>query len=160
MSVDHSSGKQAALLLPFLIPKWKNVRLAVNSDTSRDRMKNEYSSAEIVQVDLTEPKECRNLLDGVTAVYHIGPSMHPHETEIGYNMIDAAVAQGRSFQHFVFSSVLNTQIRKMFNHDCKRYVVGPALSTATYFWQSQIIADCQNPTYSQHFRKSTCLSQD
>ena len=169
MSVNHSkdrilvtgaSGKQAALLLPFLIPKWKNVRLAVNSDTSRDRMKNKYPGAEVVQVDLAEPKECRNLLDGVTAVYHINPTMHPRETEIGYYMIDAAIAQGDTFKHFVFSSVLNTQLRGLLNHDRKRYVVGPGLSTTFCFWQSPIIADCRSTTYAQHSRRSTCLSQD
>lgn len=39
-------------------------------------------------------------------------------------MIDAAVeeARGGNFKHFVLSSVLNTQLRKMMNHDCKRYV--------------------------------------
>lgn len=53
-------------------------------------------------------------------------SFHPHETEIGYNVIDACVAaskeSGSKFKHFVFSSVLCTQLRKLLNHDCKRYV--------------------------------------
>ncbi|KAL8827512.1 MAG: hypothetical protein Q9191_003141 [Dirinaria sp. TL-2023a] len=131
MSVDYSkdlilvtcaSGKQGAFLLPFLVPKWKHLRLAVNSESSRDRLEKAYPNAEVVQVNLAEPTECRQLLTGVTALYHIGPPLHPHETEIGYNMIDAAVAQGGAFKHFVFSSVLNTQIRKMLNHDGKRYV--------------------------------------
>lgn len=39
-------------------------------------------------------------------------------------MIDAAVkeAKERHFKHFVMSSVLNSQLRKMMNHDNKRYV--------------------------------------
>lgn len=41
-------------------------------------------------------------------------------------MIDAAVHEvgrkGNRFQHFIYSSVLNTQLRKLLNHDCKRYV--------------------------------------
>ena len=53
----------------------------------------------------------------------VGPSMHQHETEIGYNMIDAAVDESRkgNFKHFVLSSVIYTQLRKLMNHDCKRY---------------------------------------
>lgn len=140
MSVDYSndllliicaSGKQVARLLPFLVNKWKRLRLVVNSKPSQDRLQKEYPRAEVVQANLTEPQECRQLLRGVTSVYHIGPTFHPHETEIGYNMIDAAVAEGNSFQHFVFSSVLNTQIRKMFNHDCKRYIVGESQKVFT-----------------------------
>lgn len=74
--------------------------------------------------DLADAHDTARLLKGVTAVYHVGPSFHPHETEIGYNMIDAAVKEAKegSFKHFVLSSVLNTQLRKMMNHDCKRYV--------------------------------------
>ena len=132
MSVNHAkdlilvtcaSGKQAGFLLPFLVKRWKNLRLAVNSQASHERVMKAYPNAEVIRADLAEPKDCQRLLNGVTAVYHIGPSFHPHETEIGYHMIDAAVAQGGSLKHFVLSSVLNTQIRKLLNHDCKRYVV-------------------------------------
>lgn len=39
-------------------------------------------------------------------------------------MVDAAAEEARhgTFKHFAYSSVLNTQLRKMMNHDCKRYV--------------------------------------
>ena len=39
-------------------------------------------------------------------------------------MIDAAITYAKegSFKHYIFSSVLNTQLRKLMNHDCKRYV--------------------------------------
>ena len=139
MSVDFSedlllvtcaSGKQASFLLPFLSMKWKKLRLAVNSQASRENLKHIYPDAEVVQADLAEPKDCQKLLEGVTAAYHIGPPLHPHETEIGYNMIDAAAAQKElTFKHFVFSSVLNTQLRKLLNHDCKRYVVSQVMGS-------------------------------
>ena len=123
--VTCASGKQAGFLLPFLVAKWKNLRLMVSSEASRQKLEQAYPKAEVIQADLTEPKDCRNIMNGVTAVYHIGPPLHPHETEIGYNMIDAAAAQtGSTFKQFVLSSVLNTQLRKLMNHDCKRYVVG------------------------------------
>lgn len=143
MSVNHSedlilvtsaSGKQASFLLPFLVKKWKNLRLAVHSQGSRETLAKEYPEADVLQADLAEPKDCQNLLKGVTALYHIGPPFHPHETGIGYNMIDAAKDEP-TFKHFVFSSVLNTQLRKLLNHDCKRYVVSallrPISGTAT-----------------------------
>lgn len=131
MSVDYAndvilvtcaSGKQASFLIPFLSKSWNHLRLVVHSAASRDRLARAYPNAEIVQANLAEPKECKQLFRNVAAVYHIGPTFHPHEAEIGYNMIDAAVAEGESFKHFVLSSVINTQLRKLLNHDCKRYV--------------------------------------
>ena len=120
--VTCASGKQASFLLPFLSKQWKHLRLAVHSPESQDRLTKQYPGAEVLQANLAEPKECKQLLRNVTAVYHIGPTFHPHEPGIGYNMIDAAAAEGQSFKHFVYSSVINTQLRKLLNHDCKRHV--------------------------------------
>lgn len=123
--ITCASGKQCAHLIPRLYPKY-GLRLVVNSESSLNRLKSNYPNAEVIQADLTEPSLCRKLLVDARKIYHVGPSLHPHETEIGYNMIDAAVAETEKpkskFEHFVFSSVLNTQFRKMFNHDRKRYV--------------------------------------
>lgn len=120
-----ASGKQITTLLP-LLSEWKRVRLAVKSAPSKERLQKQYPHAEVIQTDLYSPSNTANLLKDVNVVIHIGPSYHPHETEIGYMMIDAAVkeyANGTgSLKHFVLSSVLNTQLRKMMNHDCKRYV--------------------------------------
>lgn len=125
--VTCASGKQNTHLIPHLYsnPSFK-LRLAVNSSSSYDKLSEKYPKAEVVQVDLSEPSAVRSLVSGATHVYHVGPSFHPHEMEIGYNMIDAAVAEskksGSTFKHFVLSSVLNSQLRKLLNHDCKRYV--------------------------------------
>jgi len=98
----------------------------VNSDSSKQRLSKQYPNAELVQVDLSEPPQVGELVKDVTTLYHVGPPFHPHETQIGYNVIDACVAaskeSGSKFRHFVFSSVLCTQLRKLLNHDCKRYV--------------------------------------
>ncbi|GME38566.1 Nucleoside-diphosphate-sugar epimerase [Neofusicoccum parvum] len=129
MSVDYendlllitcASGKQASRLLPLLYGKWKRLRLVVHSPASEARLKQQYPAADVTRANLENVDETRRIMAGVTTVFHVGPSYHPHETEIGYFMVDAAVEQGTS--HFVYSSVLNTQLRKMMNHDCKRYV--------------------------------------
>ncbi|KAI9816249.1 MAG: hypothetical protein M1827_001850 [Pycnora praestabilis] len=122
--ITCASGKQCSHLLPLLVQKWKHLRLVVNSSTSEQRLKKQYTDAEVIKADLADPHETRRIFQGVTAVYHVGPSFHPHETEIGYNMIDAALASAEKgiLKHFVYSSVLDSQIRKLTNHDCKRYV--------------------------------------
>lgn len=122
--VTCASGKQASCLLPLLAGRWKRLRLVVHSAASRARLAAQHPGASVVQADVYDGRDVAALLDGVAVVLHIGPSYHPHETEIGYLMVDAAVREARrgAFKHFVLSSVLNSQLRKMMNHDCKRYV--------------------------------------
>ena len=124
--ITCASGRQASNLLLRLDGDgtWKSVRLAVHSPASEDRVKKEYPHYEVVRGELTDPAFVKQIITGATAVFHIGPAFHPHEDVIGFNMIDSAVeeAKGGKLKHFVYSSVLNSQLRKMMNHDVKRYV--------------------------------------
>jgi uncharacterized protein YbjT (DUF2867 family) len=123
--ITCAAGRQCAHIIPFLYPKYP-LRLIVNSPTSQSRLKNEYPNADVIQADITSRTSCSEILQDATHVFHIGPSLHPSETEIGINIISAAVSESQRpnnrFKHFIYSSVLNTQFRKMFNHDRKRYV--------------------------------------
>jgi uncharacterized protein YbjT (DUF2867 family) len=121
--ITAASGKQASALLPQ-ITNWSRLRLVVHSPSSLQTLKSFHPTAETIQADLTNPSSCTSILKDATVLYHIGPSFHPHETEIGYNMIDAALLSSKTgtFKHFVYSSVLNSQLRKLLNHDCKRFV--------------------------------------
>ena len=83
-----ANGKQCNQLIPFLLPKWKNLRLAVSSDSSRQQLLEKYAGkskahVEVVLADIAQPNDCKGILDGVAAVYHVGPSSHTRETEIG-----------------------------------------------------------------------------
>ncbi|KIW02224.1 uncharacterized protein PV09_06378 [Verruconis gallopava] len=120
--ITCAGGKQASALIPILRPKWKKLRLAVHSDVSARALREKYPDADVVQADLVNPDDARRIMSGVSAIYHVGPSGTPHETQCGFNMIDAAVAEHGTFKHFVLSSVWPTQLRKLMNHDCKRYV--------------------------------------
>ncbi len=163
MAVNHTedlilltcaSGKQCSNILPNLTKSFQRLRLVCNSSSSADRLRKAYPNAEVRTADLCDPKVCRSLFSGVTTVFHIGPSMHAHETEIGYNMIDAAVAESTSpnsgFHHFVYSSVLCTQFRKMLNHDSKRYVEEYLMETGLSYtiMQPTHFMDTQAPQIS------------
>lgn len=124
-----ASGKQGAHIIPLLYEKPHSpfhLRLVVNSEASAARLSEQYPKAEVVQADLVSIADCYRIVKGASTVYHIGPSMHPRESDVGINMVDAATAEsqrmGSGFKHFVFSSVLNPQLSKMLNHDRKRYV--------------------------------------
>jgi uncharacterized protein YbjT (DUF2867 family) len=123
--ITSATGKQASTLLP-LLSEWKNLRLAVKSKSSTNKLREQYPHAQVIQTDLYSPSNCFSLLQDVSVAIHIGPSYHPHETEIGKMMIDAAAvsySHGTGpFKHFILSSVLNSQFSKMLNHDCKKEV--------------------------------------
>lgn len=126
VALTCASGKQCSQLIPLLYNRWRNIRLIVHSPSSETRLRTQYPNAEIVRADMTRADDVDRIIAGVTTLVHIGPSFHPRETEIGYLMIDAAsryqVQNGGVFKHFIYSSVLHPQLRKLMNHDCKRYV--------------------------------------
>ena len=70
--------------------------------------------------DLSEPAVLRSAIRGVRKVYHLGPTLHPCEREMGIAVVDAARAEG--VEHFVFSSVLHSIVTDLVQHEIKRDV--------------------------------------
>ena len=123
--ITSAGGQQAAHLAPLLYQHTHRLRLIVHSASSQQRLQKTLPDAEVLTADLAEPSEAFKVLAGAAAVYHIGPTFHTFETQIGYNMVTAALAHRKAdgiFKHFVYSSVTHTQIRKLLNHDAKRLV--------------------------------------
>jgi uncharacterized protein YbjT (DUF2867 family) len=120
--VTAASGKQSTQLISHLLRKWKHLRLQVATAASKARLEQQYPGTGVVQADLSAQQACLDLLQGVAFVFLITPGIHGHETACGYHVIDAALAQGATFKHLVYSSVLHPILRKLLNHDAKRYV--------------------------------------
>jgi NAD(P)H dehydrogenase (quinone) len=70
--------------------------------------------------DLLEVDDVSRAMDGVRAVYHICPNVHPRETEMGDLAISAALAA--QVGHFVFHSVLYPGVEAMPHHWLKHRV--------------------------------------
>lgn len=123
--VTGASGKQSGGLIPLLYAKYQ-LRLVANSSGSVEKLKKQYPDADVVQADLCLPPDCARVVAGASTVYAMAPPLHEHEKELSLFLIDAAVAEAAKpdskFRHYVLSSVLNTQLRRMANHDDKRYV--------------------------------------
>ncbi|KAJ9198004.1 hypothetical protein DTO207G8_4434 [Paecilomyces variotii] len=66
--VTCASGKQAPYLLRHLQPKWERLRLTAHSDTSVQRLKEQYPKAEVVKADMNNAADASRLLSGVTAI--------------------------------------------------------------------------------------------
>ena len=123
--ITAAGGRQASGLLPHLVKKWKHLRLNVSTADSKERLQMQYPDAEVIQCDISDPYACVKLLGGVTACFLVTPGFHSHETECGYNIINAAlenVKTGGPFKHMLHSSVIHPGLRKLINHDSKRYI--------------------------------------
>ncbi|KXT04836.1 hypothetical protein AC579_8295 [Pseudocercospora musae] len=127
LAITCPSGKQCAHLLPRLSEQGRfQLRLAAHTTRSATKLREKYPRAEVMAIDLSKFDDCRRLVHGAAAINAILPSLHSREKEIGFNLIDAAVAEakrpGNVFKHFVLSSVLCTQHRALLQHDLKSYV--------------------------------------
>ena len=123
--ITAASGKQASAMLPRLSKQLERLRLNVSSAASKERLEKQYPGAEVIQCDISDAYACKKLLEGVTACYLVTPGFHPRETECGYNVINAALANVEArgpFKHMLHSSVIFPILRRMVNHDSKRYV--------------------------------------
>jgi uncharacterized protein YbjT (DUF2867 family) len=123
-----ASGRQCSALIPRLYaePHTYTLRLVVNSQSSLDRLSNQYPQAEVVRADFRVPDDCGRVLQGASTIFYVGPPFHPYEVTFGMNMIDAAVAESKHgvFQHFIFSSAIHPEASKMLHHAQKRQIEG------------------------------------
>jgi len=112
-------GNQTRPLLPRLAKAGVAVR-ALRKTPGGEAELRSAGAAEVVIGDMADPAVLAKAMRGVSAVYHIGPSAHPLEREIGLNMVKAAQQAG--VQHFIYSSVLHPIITPLLQHVRKRDV--------------------------------------
>lgn len=70
-----------------------------------------------VPVDLLDASSVRTAVQGLSAVYHLAPNVHPDEERIGRTVVAAAVAAGVG--RLVYHSVLHPQVSAMPHHWAK-----------------------------------------
>ncbi|KAH9808637.1 NAD(P)-binding protein [Teratosphaeria destructans] len=171
--VTGASGKQSTRLIPHLIDQgWKHLRLQVHSDASKERLKQQYKDHPDIQVvkgDLASQQDCQALIRDVNAVWLVVPGVSGKESDCGTTIMDAAMTRGDDLKHFVFSSVLHPIIRKLMNHDSKRYIEEYLLESGLPFTVLQPSTVMENlpiqkilsesePVYDAMFSPSTLMS--
>ncbi|WP_370063053.1 SDR family oxidoreductase [Mycobacterium sp. MAA66] len=105
--VTAAFGHQGKLLLPKLAASGVKVR-AARGKPGRDDELLALGASEVFVGDISDPDVYSEAADGCDAVYHVGPSAHPKELEMGFAAIEAAKRVG--VRHFVLSSVMHTII--------------------------------------------------
>ncbi|WP_223693555.1 SDR family oxidoreductase [Leifsonia poae] len=115
--VTAANGNQGRHLIPRLLDAGHEVRAVVASAESV-RALLEAGVQDVLAEDLGDERSWPRIVDGASAIYHVGPTLHPRERAMGVGLIDAAVRAG--VEHFVFSSVLHSIITGLVQHVIKR----------------------------------------
>jgi uncharacterized protein YbjT (DUF2867 family) len=110
--VTSANGKTGQHVIPELLAKGRSVRAL-----SRHAPATPMDGVQAVAGDMNDPNVIRRCVEGVEAVIHIGPTLHPREVAIGTGVIDAARDAG--VPKFVLFSVIHPQIDDLVNHQNK-----------------------------------------
>jgi uncharacterized protein YbjT (DUF2867 family) len=128
--VTAAYGNQGKLLVPKLLAAGQEVRACVQSPASAGHLR-ALGVQDVVTGDVSEPAVLARAIRGVRKVYHVGPTIHPREREMGLALVDAARAEGVG--HFVFSSVLHAITTDLVQHEIKRDIEEHLLSSGLEF---------------------------
>lgn len=128
--VTAANGNQGKLLVPRLLAAGRPFRACVRSELSAQTLR-AAGVTDLVVGDITGPDILARAMSGVEKVYHVGPTLHPKEKELGFAAVDAARAAG--VKHFVFSSVLHAITTDLVQHEIKRDIEEYLLSSGLEF---------------------------
>ncbi len=113
--VTSAYGNNGRRLIPKLFSKGLDVR-ALNLSDKTDKLK-KLGAKEVIIGNALDNDTLNKAMVDVDSVFHVGPSFHPKEDEMGIKVIDAASKSG--IEHFVYDSVLHPQINALLQHRMK-----------------------------------------
>lgn len=116
--ITGAAGKTGIAILHALAGKGETVRGMVRRSDQVGKI--EEAGATAVVGDFHNRDSLSAAMQGVRAVYHICPNVHPDEVMIGETVLRIAKESG--VQHFVFHSVLHPQVESMPHHWKKMHV--------------------------------------
>jgi NAD(P)H dehydrogenase (quinone) len=141
--VTGAAGKTGLAIIRGLKENGIAVRGLIHQEAYRGPVL--AAGADEIQLgDLLNVDDIKQATEGIRAVYHIPPNVHPREVEIGDIVISAALKAG--VEHFVFHSVLHPQIEAMPHHWLKLRVEERLIASGLSFTILQPTAYMQNIT--------------
>lgn len=139
--VTGAGGKTGQAIIEALAEKGRSV-CAFAYSIKHEAQLRKLGAGEVLIGDMLDPEAFREAAQGIRALYHICPNVHPNEVEIGKNAIEAAKASG--VEHFVYHSVLHPQIEAMPHHWLKVLVEELLFASGLPFTILQPTAYMQN----------------
>ena len=117
--ITGAAGKTGRAVIGALASKGAEVRALVRRPEQRQAIAS-LGAAEIVDGDIRSRDAVAAAVEGVAAIYHICPNVHPDEIGIGRRVLAAAREAGVG--RLVFHSVLHPQVEAMPHHWAKMRV--------------------------------------
>jgi len=111
--VTGAAGKTGRTIIQALARRGATVRAYVHHDTQVAAVR-AVGATDVLVGDLQDAALLRQAMQGIRALYHICPNMHPDEVTIGRQII--AAAQAADVEHVVYHSVLHPQTEAMPHH--------------------------------------------
>jgi uncharacterized protein YbjT (DUF2867 family) len=146
-AVTGAGGKTGIAVVQALARRGVQIRGLVHKDSDQSKVL-AAGAQEAIVGNLAEAATLEKFLDGVRALYHICPNMHPDEVAIGTTALACAKAAG--LRHFVYHSVLHPQTEAMPHHWQKMFVEDRIFASGLSFTILQPTAYMQNLlAYSQ-----------
>jgi uncharacterized protein YbjT (DUF2867 family) len=139
--VTGAAGKTGRYVIQELVEKGVRIRALVHRKEHIERVE-EIGAAEVVHGDLRDQQTVDQAAEGIRAIYHIPPNVHPDEVAIGKTVISAA--QSAEIEHFVYHSVVHPHIEAMPHHWQKMRVEEQLFSCGLAFTILQPAAYMQN----------------
>ena len=149
-------GNNGRRLIPRLREKGINVRALDIAENAREKLK-DLGANEVAIGDMLDPAILSKALEGVTKVFHVGPTFHPKESEMGIAVIDAAARAG--VEHFVYMSVLHPQIHELLQHRAKLKVEQHLINSTLNYTILQPMHYMQNIWFDSHLMEEGLFFQ-
>ncbi|MEN8240669.1 MAG: NmrA family NAD(P)-binding protein [Chloroflexota bacterium] len=138
--ITGAAGKTGRAIINALQRSGRQIRAFVRSQVQADLLIN-LGAGQAFIGDLRSSADLERAVEGVCAVYHICPNMHPDEVAIGQSLISAC--RGK-VERFVFHSVFHPQIEVMPHHWNKLRVEEILIGSGLNFTIFQPTAYMQN----------------
>lgn len=158
--VTGTPGRTSSYVVRALLEQMdpSHVRLLAHSPASAETIHTSFPSipeSNVFVGDYFDNEALAKALQGVQIVFHNGPAFHPLESAMGISLIEAAKKAG--VQTFVYCSVLFSVLRRLENHDCKRYVEEHLIESGLDYTILQPSSYMQNIPISQALSSGTLM---
>ena len=111
--VTGAAGKTGLAIIKALSRTGETIRAMVHNKTYRNAA-SQAGAGQVIVGNMLLSDDILEAVQGVRAIYHIPPNVHPGELEMGKLIINAA--RGARVSHIVYHSVLHPQIESMPHH--------------------------------------------
>jgi nucleoside-diphosphate-sugar epimerase len=107
-----AGGNQGKILIPKAAKAEFTVRAMRRSKDADELLA--IGASEVVIGDASNPNDVAKAMEGVSTVYHVGPTVHPNEKAMGLTVIEAAQKAGD--KHLIYSSTMHAATSEMVPH--------------------------------------------